>query len=219
MERDTKKPREGDYEPRTAEEDEEDQHGGDGDEEHDHEEEDGHGEDEKEMDDDGNRSKEPIDSEVAAIVAAIKAKPDWTRKVADPDIAKRYASEAARQGASATTIATALRLLLKEAVMERGVDCTLELPDDSGRDRDFYVGEYDNVHMDGVMEADEVRFVDGLVPEELRALLEEQLDAIANEPEKDFHPGSDGKVTPTSSSSCNRHASQLTEYGGLRCRI
>jgi hypothetical protein len=39
-----------------------------------------------------------------------------------------------------------------------------------------------------------VRYVDGAVPAELKTRLERALDAIAAEPDKDFHPGSEGKV-------------------------
>ena len=42
-----------------------------------------------------------------------------------------------------------------------------------------------------------VRYVDGAVPAELKTRLERALDAIAAEPDKDFHPGSEGKVRRT----------------------
>lgn len=126
----------------------------------------------------------PIDDEIEAIIDAIRAKPNWPHKVANPQIAKRYVMEAAQQGASTTAITAALRHLLYQAALEQGLDCTLQLPSD----------EWDYGGKARRTPADEVIFVDGLVPEELRMLLVAQLDAIANGPEKDFHPGSNGKV-------------------------
>jgi hypothetical protein len=63
----------------------------------------------------GEMSDEADAEDVAAIVTALSAKPDWQRKVADPELARRYAREAARQGASQASIAAALRRLLAAA--------------------------------------------------------------------------------------------------------
>lgn len=39
-----------------------------------------------------------------------------------------------------------------------------------------------------------VRYADGIVPDEVRASLMKHLDELAALPDKDFHPGTEGKV-------------------------
>jgi hypothetical protein len=50
------------------------------------------------------------------------------------------------------------------------------------------------LHIDGTSFVSGQLIYQGLVSEELRQSIETQLDAIANAPEKDFHPNSDNKV-------------------------
>jgi hypothetical protein len=142
-----------------------------------------------------------IKTEVKAIKQALRAKPDWKTKVADPVLARRYALEATGQGASPGSVAAALLQLLREAVGEERFSNTLSIPHDD-QSRDFVIDEdQEEDWKAGEVETwctrkdiDAVRYVDGAVPEELRERLEAALDAIANGPDKDFHPGSDGMV-------------------------
>jgi hypothetical protein len=177
-------------------------------------------------------------------MAALRAKPEWQRKVADPALARRYALEAAGQGASPLSVAAALRRLLDEAVRggAGGLGRRLAMPparvkktvsygfntrvywhhDRAEADSDYDVAEDDEALWTTAEERDAggdvvgqlqfrddvegVRYLDGVVPEELRAQLEAQLDVIADAPIKDFHPGSDGKVLSRSHLHASQHA-------------
>jgi hypothetical protein len=147
-----------------------------------------------------------VEADVRGIMTALRAKPEWTRKVADPTIVAKWRAEALAQGASAGSVAEALARLLRESVVGEEVTTgaalgrTLSVPSEAERyemyrnvDRDFWLEESDEVEG---KPRDDVCWRDGLVPEELRASLEAKLDALAAAPNKDFHPGSDNKVHP-----------------------
>ena len=142
-----------------------------------------------------------VEADVRGIMTALRAKPEWQRKVADPTIVAKWRAEALAQGASASSVAEALARLLRESVVGEEVTTgaalgrTLSVPSEAERyemfDRndDFWLEEGDEGKP-----RDDVCWRDGLVPEELRASLEAKLDALAAAPNKDFHPGSDNKV-------------------------
>jgi hypothetical protein len=161
---------------------------------------------------------EADERDVGAIVAALRAKPDWQRKVADPEVARCYALEARQQGASEASVAVAFQRLLAAAVTPAN---TLSTPavrldendecDDSAEDDDYRQDEEalesgvwterTIVGGDGVKQRvrqrsdiQAISYVDGAVPDELRTKLEAALDAIANSTDKDFHPGSNEMV-------------------------
>jgi hypothetical protein len=159
---------------------------------------------------DEGEAKAPVEADVRGIVTALRAKPEWARKVADPTIVAKWRAEALAQGASASSVAEALARLLRESVVGAAEDkdattgaalgCSLSIPSEEERDRmldqddrDFWLEESDEAES---KPREDVCWRDGLVPEELRAALEAKLDAIAAAPNKDFHPGSDNKVQP-----------------------
>jgi hypothetical protein len=137
--------------------------------------------------------------DVAAIVHALQHKEEWQRKVADPTIAAKWHAEALAQGASRQTVAHALAHLLRQSVVgsatsASALGCSLAQPrEGEDEDDDDLRVEYDEIGS-GPATRNDVCWRDGVVPEELQKALEAKLDAIAAGPEKDFHPGSDGKV-------------------------
>ncbi|KAL3691664.1 hypothetical protein R1sor_005315 [Riccia sorocarpa] len=119
---------------------------------------------------------------------AIRSKPQWEEKVFDESISKKYILEAKEQGLSADLVDTALGKLREEASYilrgrsAHGGYLTLAATIQTGEGIEEPLEEKGN----GVL--------DGIVPPQLRDLLETGLDAIANSPNKDFHPNTNDQV-------------------------
>lgn len=149
------------------------------------------------------KKEKPNPKDVKGIMKAIMSKPDWGKKIRDEKIFKKYKEEASAQGANKASIDLAFENLLQEAKLENFQN-TIFLPSNYDEDNpkyfdddDYRTGEYED---SGTYSRYDLGYIDNLIPEELRATLEEQLDKIANGPVKDFHPGSDGMVSITSPS-------------------
>ncbi|RKO92298.1 hypothetical protein BDK51DRAFT_34147 [Blyttiomyces helicus] len=100
---------------------------------------------------------------------AIRAKPDWKAKVREPPIARKYVEEAKMQDMPPHLAEITLADLLEKRFAR------------------LQNGEPGPAALD-------VRAIDGAVPAAVRDFLAWHLDSIAARNDRDFHPGSEGKV-------------------------
>ncbi|KAL2622356.1 hypothetical protein R1flu_002561 [Riccia fluitans] len=152
---------------------------------------------------------------------AIRSKTQWEEKVFDESLSKKYKLEAQEQGISADIVDTALGQLREEAnyilrgrsADEGGAGSSASACSGRGEDASEIVSVnfdelkkavsavHDKIQAGelGIAEPLEEKgngiwIVDRVVPKQLRNLLERRLDAIANSPNKDFHPNTNDQV-------------------------
>ncbi|KAL3691659.1 hypothetical protein R1sor_005310 [Riccia sorocarpa] len=148
----------------------------------------------------------------------IRSKPQWEEKVFDESISKKYKLEAQEQEISPDLVDIALEQLRQEAsyILHGRSDSAAGNSGGSSSSSTLEALETHSVNFDelkksvssahdkiqageGLVESLEekgngVWVVDGMVPQQLRDVLETRLDAIANSPNKDFHPNTNDQV-------------------------
>ena len=143
------------------------------------------------------------DPEVQKVSKAIKQKEDWKRKIQKEEILRKWKLEAVAQGLEDSKVERIFANLLFEAIndglqskissiggLKKEYPLTEEEEDQSDNARD-YTSAYPDPSK---YPRDDIIFKDDIIPEDLRKLLEQQLDQLAQQEPHDYHPGSDQKV-------------------------
>ena len=146
------------------------------------------------------RAKSEFVIEVELIKKAIRSKENWEQKLQNTVIRQRYIDEAVRFLLISSSFLTKVTKVAQGASLEAMETAIAELElfelDESKFDFSGVISNYCIMHSDG-KSFEFLQFLmcfEGLVPEDMRIKLENDLDVLANKPNLDYHPGSDDKV-------------------------